>query len=426
MRRFAGANDVLKMVTGTAVAQIIGFAFIPLLTRIFPPEAFGTLGVFMALLTFLTPLATLSLPLAIVTSKTDSEARITCSLAFVLAVAICFILFLLLLFLYPSFENRFGNGLSYQFMLLLPIALLFCAFFEIADNWCIRAERYAFRAKAAVLQATMANVTKVILSLLFTGATPLVFVAALNPLIFVLLMILAKAEKNFFNLFDFSSLKARRKILTDQKDLVFFHTPQLLLNGASLSGIVLIIANSFGPVMAGYYALARTVLILPVSLIGKAVGDVFYKTTSTLYQTGQKSQIWSRLVAATMALAALGIVPLVIIWLWGPVLFQFVFGQQWREAGELAGIISVWLFFVLINAPSLKVMIVFKKLKWPFLMNCISTPARLLSMLAVASYTNSLELSVWAFVIVSALHNCILVLLAIYLCIIPDTPDLSR
>ena len=61
--------------TGNAGAQTIAVAFAPIITRLYGPEAFGMLGMFVAMVGLLTPVAALAYPMAIVLPKEDSEAK---------------------------------------------------------------------------------------------------------------------------------------------------------------------------------------------------------------------------------------------------------------------------------------------------------------------------------------------------------------
>jgi O-antigen/teichoic acid export membrane protein len=54
-------TSIAAVFSGTAGAQLIGLACAPLLTRLFLPEAFGHVGVFLALAGVLMPIAALTL-----------------------------------------------------------------------------------------------------------------------------------------------------------------------------------------------------------------------------------------------------------------------------------------------------------------------------------------------------------------------------
>ena len=71
----AFATDVLKLVTGTTLAQVIAVLASPLLTRLYGPEAFGFLALSTSIITsIIRVVACMRYELAIMLPKTDEEA----------------------------------------------------------------------------------------------------------------------------------------------------------------------------------------------------------------------------------------------------------------------------------------------------------------------------------------------------------------
>ncbi|HAQ72765.1 MAG TPA: polysaccharide biosynthesis protein, partial [Pseudomonas sp.] len=68
-------RNILTVVSGTAGAQAITMAFMPVITRIYGPEAYGVLGTFLSVTLMLVPIAALTYPIAIVLPKRDGDAR---------------------------------------------------------------------------------------------------------------------------------------------------------------------------------------------------------------------------------------------------------------------------------------------------------------------------------------------------------------
>ena len=67
-------RNVAAVATGIAAAQAISLAFMPFLTRLYGPEAFGALAAFTAVVNIITPLATLGYANAIVMPETEEGA----------------------------------------------------------------------------------------------------------------------------------------------------------------------------------------------------------------------------------------------------------------------------------------------------------------------------------------------------------------
>src|SRR5690606_20139454 len=84
------------------------------------------------------------------------------------------------------------------------------------------------------------------------------------------------AEKKFSLFKPLASVKKLRATASSYKDFPFYRSPQVLIFNVSDALPVLMLAAFFGPAAAGFYSLSRSILGAPVTLIGRAVGQVFY------------------------------------------------------------------------------------------------------------------------------------------------------
>ena len=101
-----------------------------------------------------------------------------------------------------------------------------------------------------------------------------------------MLFLLRKVNTNkfFFGFYEKVSLK---KLAKRYRDFPLFRAPQVFLNAISQSLPVLMLTSFFGPAVAGFYSIGRTVLAIPSTLIGKSVGDVFYPRISEAAHNGE-------------------------------------------------------------------------------------------------------------------------------------------
>src|SRR5690606_18420315 len=80
------------------------------------------------------------------------------------------------------------------------------------------------------------------------------------------------------------------------------------------------------------------------SLVGQAVADVFYSEAGQAMREGTLPDLAANIVGR---LFALGLTPAVILLLAGPDVFQWAFGERWRDAGLVAGLLAPWFLMVL-------------------------------------------------------------------------------
>jgi O-antigen/teichoic acid export membrane protein len=124
--------------------------------------------------------------------------------------------------------------------------------------------------------------------------------------------------------------------------------PSHLIGAGHASIAVLFITAVFSSTATGYFSLASRLMGLPTSLVSAAIGDVFRQRATELYhQNGEFRDIW---VKTFKHIAGLGILPFALYAVLAPSLFEILFGEEWRVAGEYARILTVQFFFTYLCA----------------------------------------------------------------------------
>ena len=119
-------------------------------------------------------------------------------------------------------------------------------------------------------------------------------------------------------------------------------------NAASLKLPPILFASLFSPAVAGLYALAHRALAMPISIVGKAIADVFFSNAAVAQRKNELNILISDIHDK---LAHMAMAPTLVLILIAPELFDFVFGSEWREAGIYAQWLAPWLYLVFITSP---------------------------------------------------------------------------
>jgi len=113
---------------------------------------------------------------------------------------------------------------------------------------------------------------------------------------------------------------------------------------------VLILTNFFGIKVTGAYVFAERILSAPMGLVLRALRQVlFQKAAETDHQGGSLLALYIKITAGLFVLA---IIPCIILIIWAPPIFSFIFGEKWIVAGEFASSLIIWLAFMFCNLPS--------------------------------------------------------------------------
>lgn len=414
-------RQVSMLLSGTMLVQLINFGFMPLVLRLYGPEQFGELGAFNALLLLLFPLAALCLPMAVVQGRNRLASQAVASLAWLVALVFSGLVLLLLLL----FKQPLLNLLSLQnignMLFMLPLAMLFAARLQISQQLLIRQQQFAVLAKVDVLQALLVNIARLLFGLWHSVSAVLITIAVLASALHSMLLRLFNSgtvaaswqpKSVLKNGFSIRYWLRVTRTLRQFKAFVLFQAPQALLNAGAQSAPVLMLASLYGSAAAGFYTLAKAVLVIPAMLLGRAVGDVFYPHFTLAYQ--QQKPLLAILLKATLSLAALGIIPFSVFMLAGPWLFSSVFGPEWLASGDYARWMALWLYCAFINTPSVKAVMVLQVQHWAVALNVLTLTLRVLALWWVGYLTQSPVQAVAAFALVGVLHSVLFTVMTLF------------
>jgi O-antigen/teichoic acid export membrane protein len=360
--RWVGNNQFLRNVAvvagGTATAQMISIAFSPAVARLYGPEAFGIVGIFMASLAVVTPLSTLTYGIAIVLPAADAEARALFKLSLLIGVVVTVLSALVFGGFHRQIADAIGFTAASAFLLLAPVVIFLSAIAQPLQQWLVRKGEFRAIARVAVIEAVTTGAAKAAIGLIVATAPVLLLLNILARVLQTSLLWLS-ARRTWLGGGprpaatvappDRSLLK---EVAWRYRDFPLFRAPQVWLNTVSRSLPTLMLAALLGPAAVGYFAIANRVLGLPGSLVSGAVGTVFLPRITQASHRSEKLR--PLILKGTAGLALAGLLPFGVVIAFGPWLFAAVFGAQWVAAGHYARWLAIVLYFGFINVPSVQ------------------------------------------------------------------------
>jgi O-antigen/teichoic acid export membrane protein len=142
---------------------------------------------------------------------------------------------------------------------------------------------------------------------------------------------------------------AMRHYLTRHQKFWRFSLPSNLLNVLVGQLPLFMIGARYGALAAGLFALTQRVLSAPVALLASSVLEVFKRQSVHDFQAHGNCRDAYRYTFK--ALVLLGIGPSLVLLLFSPQLFAWIFGENWRPAGEMAQILAPLYFLNFIASP---------------------------------------------------------------------------
>jgi lipopolysaccharide exporter len=339
-------QPVLTLATGTAIAHLLVFLGRPVLTRLFDPEAFGVLTVFVALSALVATISSLRYEDALMLPRRRAAAANVLVLALGLTGGTALVL-LLLLPLSDTVAEWFGGAEMQPAVQWLPVAVLLLGSALVLETWHTRAHRYRLISASRTVQSLVTVISQIGAGLLAVGAVGLVVgtAAGFAAAAAVLVAGAWHADRRMTRALGMIWM---RRLARRYQRFPRYAAPASFLNALSGRAPALLLAVFFTTEVVGYFGVAFGTLALPVGLATGAIGQVFFVRAAEAHRNGTLSELTLGVYRQLVVVATF---PMLVVATSGPLLFAFVFGEAWREAGVYAQWLAPWLLFASVAPP---------------------------------------------------------------------------
>jgi len=339
----AGAlRQVTTLLGGTGLAQVIALAASPLLARLFAPEHFGSFALFASVVALMSTAATGRYELAVILPARDDEAWRVARLALAITLSVGALAAVLVAVAGESLAARAGDAGLAPWLWLLPVAIVLTAVTNTLTVWANRRQAYRRIAVNRVAQSAVAASTSIALGTAGTGSPGLIVGSVIGQAVAAATLL---GDRRVPDLREAAPL---RELAARYRDFPRVNLPHALLDAAQASVVLALIGAVHGAAVLGAYAFALRVARAPLAMVGASVGQVFQQRAARLVE--EKGDVAGLAKRTTARLVAIG-VPFALVLLAAPELFAWIFGVQWRSAGEIARVLLPWMLLSFATSP---------------------------------------------------------------------------
>lgn len=337
-------KNVLVLLTGTAIAQVVPILVSPILTRIYTPHEFGVFGLYMACVSILSVFSTGRYDLSIIEPRNEQVARMLLLISIYISVAFCILLFISIIIFNKALTKLLSEESISIWLYLIPTSVFTVSSMSVFTYWMNRKKLYKDMSINRVVSSSSVTVFTLFFGFtkIITGGLILGYVVGQLITVYLLKRKLLKEDY---------SLRLKRKYITMKK---FIHYPKYLIPATLASEIsgaipIFMITTFFTSTITGFFSFAIKVTALPISFIGNAIGEVYRQKAAEEYSKfGNCKKIY---ISTFKKLVLIGIVPFLVLFFGSEYLFGLVFGSSWLEAGLISKYLSFLVFFQLISTP---------------------------------------------------------------------------
>jgi len=354
------SRNILTLLTGSTIAQAVPILIAPILTRIYSPAEYGTLAIYVSIVALVSVVATGQYELAVVLPKEEGKAVNLMALVWWLVTIVSIVIAVLIFFFEDEIIFLIENESVRPWLMLVPLSVFLTGVYQSFNYYATRWKQFKMLASNRVVQAVVTPGVK--LGFGWFGFTTNGLIAGTIVGQAMAVGLLVGRLRKYIK----PDLKGIRReemkvVAREHQDFPKVGMLQTFLDSFKESGILLVISAFFGATALGYYSFAYRILRMPLNLIGSSVTSVFYQKANEIHNDGQSIWPLTKKIILRLALAAFPI--LLIVVLFGPQLFGWVFGKEWSVAGEYARLLSPWIMAHFIGSPVSSVPLILQRQK---------------------------------------------------------------
>lgn len=341
------SRSVGTLIGGTAFGQALTVLALPLLTRLYSPQDFTALAVYIAAASIFATVGCLRLEIAIPLPEKDEDAVILLLLSLAFSAVTSLLLALILCAMPRTMIDAIGLKALGPYWLFLPLGVWVLSSYTAATYWFVRTRSFGLVARNRVAQSLLGVSLQLALGLFKIAPLGLLvgYVVGGGGGAFRMLLKFLRHHR--------SSIRGIRRaeiknVLSRYRDFPKYSTFEAFANSAGIQIPVILIATYALGQEAGYLLLATRVMSVPMSLIGSAVSQAFLSSAAQEHRQGTMGDFSSRIVAGLMKT---GLGPLAFVGIVAPFVFPMVFGREWERAGVLVAWMTPWFVMQFLASP---------------------------------------------------------------------------
>jgi len=337
------ARNLLVLLSGAGLAQIITLAALPLLSRLYDPVSFGQLGAVMAVVSLATVVVHGRYHMAIPVSDNEDTARALLVASIIFSAILSLPAVAIMLYLFGGLPE--GMAL-WTFLLTAGALTLFSALIDILSYWRSHRGRFGASARNGAARAALTASAQIVLSKLSAmGMLIGTVIGTLMAVALALRDLLRRDEEPLAR----RPLREILQVAREYHSYPLYGVPQGWLAAVSWNAMPLLLLRFSGTAIAGQYWIAYRVLIAPLTLFNGA----YRQSTLPLLRNQPPEQARLLVARHTKFILLIALIPLAVLAALGEQLFSLAMGAQWDEAGQIAGWMAAGIVADLFKVPTL-------------------------------------------------------------------------
>lgn len=364
-----------RLLSANVVAQAIGLLVYPILTRLYTPEDFGLLNLFLSIGGILVLCSTAEYQNAIVLPKETNKAAALFHVGESILLGVTIVLLLSVPFS-GWIGELFNTPALTRWYWLMPIYVFVMGFWSLLNYYYTREKAFQRISDYQISQSVLSAGSKIGFGYAGFLSGGLIVGSVIAPLVSAVISAWIAGKKVLGDLLhwdrDECKLAAR-----EYANFPKFSLPRSLVNSLGGNLPILLLTPFFSLSQIGYFGMALTLGFRPLNMISGSLCQTFFQQTADainnrrpVFSFFRNFILWSLLMICLSFAALYFVLP----WLTG-----WLLGSGWEETGELIRVLLPWLAVSTVSASLGFVSDVFGKQKMSAIIEFTYTALRALA-----------------------------------------------
>lgn len=386
-----------KLLSANAIAQAIGLLVYPILSRLYTPEDFGLLNLFLGLGGLLVLLSTAEYQYAILLPREERKSKGAFQVCMVLLLSTTLLLVLTMPFR-ESIALCFKAERLVDYYFLLPIFVLLGGLWNVLNMYYTRKKLFNAVSAYQLSQSILSSGAKIALFYTPLQMGGLLYATVIASLGACVATISRHLKSQLKELLSFDKL-AIKTALTEYRKFPLFSLPRAFANNLSNTLPTLLLTPFFGLSLVGYFSMAVTLAFRPIAMICNSIHQVLFQRVVEQVNLQQSIiGLFKRYSLYTILL----IIPIfVVLYILMPTLVIWLLGEGWEMTTTCIRWMLPWLCITCLSSPICFVSDVFMQQKVGFVFEMLIVLMRLLGIM-IGILTNSFMNAVMGYCLMSA------------------------
>lgn len=330
-------KSVLTLSSGIVFAQAINFIGMPIIGRVYTPDAIGDYTLITSSAAIINSIVTLGMMTSFMLPNEHEKARGLSRLVTGATIILSTIIGVLLYICSGWFKLFSTESVSYAGSLLTLWAYVV---FYVISNICYAYVNRMKKYKVLFWNPIIGAGVNIVLGIIF-GKLGLGFIGyTLSHIIsFIVNIVHLIWNDNPYQKIE----NPKNRAIPMLKEYIRFpkyQMPANIITTFANQSPVYILENAFSPAALGGYSMCMKIMNLPAALLAVPVNRTYFREASERYSKGENiAEFTFKIMETNVKLA---IVPISILMIFGEQIFKIFLGNEWGMAGQMAAMIGMY------------------------------------------------------------------------------------